>query len=80
MARMAYVVGTARERDRMRDTMEPGVDLVVPMTSVSGRRWESLVVGHGFNERMRDAGPAERAALGEWLRGLKSRVASEARA
>ena len=70
MSRVAYVVGTAREAARLRKqgTMEPGVELLVPLEQPAGRRWERIIVGHGFNERMRDASPRERAILQSWLK------------
>lgn len=68
MARTAYVVGTARERDRRQETMEPGVDLLVPMERVGGRRWDRIILGMGFNQRMRDASVKERAMLQSWVK------------
>lgn len=72
MSRVAYVVGTARERDRRRETMEPGVEFLVPLEQPAGRRWERIIVGHGFNQRMRDASPRERAILQEWLKNAEA--------
>lgn len=68
MSRTAYVVGTARERDRVSGMMEPGVDLIVPCSIPAGRRWERIILGHSFHTRVREASPKEKAVLLTWVK------------